>query len=107
MRIIAPIVLICLAAGGGVTVTAQVDSGDAELNNAIEMLRSVSRLERKAVVAEQLAMTNDESVRFWPVYDAYTAEIKAVDDRLVQLIVDYATRFENLSDETARRLVDD
>jgi hypothetical protein len=51
MRIFATVALIGLATAA-TTATAQVNSGDAELNNAIEMLRSVSRLERKAVVTD-------------------------------------------------------
>jgi hypothetical protein len=105
MKIVGVVALIGLAAAATMA-TAQVNSGNAELNNAIEMVRSMSRLERKAVITEQLAMTNDESVRFWPVYDAYTGEIKGVDDRLVQLILDYAARYDNLSDQMALDMVD-
>ena len=107
MRITTAMALIGLATAAATTATAQVDSGNAELNNAIEMVRSVSRLERKVVITDQLAMTNDESAAFWPVYNAYAAEIKAIDDRLAQLILDYAERYENLPDELARTLVDD
>jgi hypothetical protein len=107
MRLMAAMMLIGLAAAAVAPATAQVNSGSAELNNALEMVRSVSRLERKAVIAAHLTMTNDESVAFWPLYDEYAAEIKEVDDRLVQLVVDYARNFENLSDEMARTMLDD
>ena len=107
MRITTAMALIGLATGVATTARAQVDSGNAELNNAIEMVRSVSRLERKVVITDQLAMTNDESTAFWPVYNAYAAEIKAIDDRLAQLILDFAEHYENLPDELARTLVDD
>src|SRR5918993_620484 len=94
MRILAAIALIGFTAA---TAAAQVNTGDAELNNALEMVRSVSRLDRKTVIAAQLTMTPDE----------YAAELKEVDDRLVQLVVDYARNFENLSDEMARTMLDD
>ncbi len=99
MRITTAMALIGLATGAATTAAAQVDSGNAELNNAIEMVRSVSRLERKVVITDQLAMTNDESTAFWPVYNAYAAEIKAIDDRLAQLILDFAEHYENLPDD--------
>ena len=104
MRILAAIALIGFTAA---TAAAQVNTGDAELNNALEMVRSVSRLDRKTVIAAQLTMTPDESAQFWPLYDEYAAELKEVDDRLVQLVVDYARNFENLSDEMARTMLDD
>src|SRR5918993_266743 len=104
MRILAAIALIGFTAA---TAAAQVNTGDAELNNALEMVRSVSRLDRKTVIAAQLTMTPDESAQFWPLYDEYATELKEVDDRLVQLVVDYARNFENLSDEMARTMLDD
>jgi hypothetical protein len=93
--------------GFATAATPQVNSGSADLNNVIEMVRSISQLERKAVVTEELAMTNAESVAFWPVYEAYSADLRAVDDRLLQLILDYAATYNNVSDDMARDMVDD
>jgi hypothetical protein len=107
MRLMAATALLGFAMAAATTTPAQVNSGNAELNSALEMVRSVSRLERKAVIAAHLTMTNDESVAFWPLYDEYAAEIKEVDDRLVQLVLDYARNFENLPDEMARAMLDD
>jgi beta-glucosidase/6-phospho-beta-glucosidase/beta-galactosidase len=107
MRILAAIALIGFATATAATAAAQVNTGNAELNNALEMVRSVSRLDRKTVIAAHLTMTPDESAQFWPLYDEYAAELKEVDDRLVQLVVDYARNFENLSDEMARAMLDD
>ena len=107
MRFLAAMTLIGFATATVATAAAQVNTGNAELNNALEMVRSVSRLDRKTVIAAQLTMTPDESALFWPLYDEYAAELKEVDDRLVQLVVDYARNFENLTDEMARTMLDD
>ena len=86
---------------------SQINEELAELNDAIEMVRSMAALERRTVIAEQLQLTGEESTKFWPIYDDYAAEKKRINDRLVKIITDYGANFENLSDELATSLVDD
>ena len=88
-------------------VSAQTNEQFAELNDAIEMVRSVAALERRVVITDVLQLTGEESRNFWPIYDKYAADKKRVNDRLVKVITDYAANFENLSDELATSLVDD
>ena len=87
--------------------SAQTNERLAELNDALEIVRGVAALERKAVIADVLQLTGEESGDFWPIYDKYAADKKRVNDRLVKVITDYAANFENLSDELATSLVDD
>ena len=86
---------------------AQTNEQLADLNDAIEMVRSMAALERRAVIAEQLRLTGEESTKFWPIYDDYAMDKKRVNDRLIKIITDYGANFENLSDELATSLVDD
>ena len=88
-------------------VSAQTNEQLADMNDTIEMVRSVAALERKVVIAQALQLTGEESTMFWPIYDKYSADKKRVNDRLVKVITDYAANFENLSDELATSLVDD
>ena len=41
------------------------------------------RANRKALVAVNLKLTDEEATKFWPIYDRYQKEINAVGDRLV------------------------
>jgi hypothetical protein len=86
---------------------AQVNPEFANINDAIEMIRDTVQLERKDIVAEELALTGEESTAFWPIYDAYVAEREVVNDRLVRLVTDYAANYLNMSDEMAMTLVAD
>jgi len=86
---------------------AQTNEKFADINDTIEMVRSMAALERKAVVTEGLQLSGEESTKFWPIYDEYMVEKKRVKDRLVKIITDYAANFENLSDELAISLVND
>ena len=88
-------------------VSAQTNEKFADMNDAIEMVRSMAALERRAVIAEALQLKGEESTKFWLIYDDYAADKKRVNDRLVKIITDYAANFESLSDELATSLVDD
>ena len=61
----------------------------AQQHTEIELIRSVYQLEKKAVVSNFLVLSNDNAAKFWPIYDKYETERKAIGDRRVKLITDY------------------
>jgi hypothetical protein len=58
-----------------------------------ELVRSAFQLEKKALVADYLQMSNDEAEKFWPIYnqyeaqriDAFTRRFKLIDTYLVNI----------------------
>src|SRR6185503_13300920 len=79
------------------------EAADADM----DVLRDSIRANKKALVAVNLALTDDEAKAFWPVYDRYEGELKAVNDRLLKVIDDYIASYKNLADEKATTLVTD
>jgi hypothetical protein len=57
--------------------------------------------DRRAVYAQNLGLTEAESTAFWPVYDEYEAAIKKVTDRRLELLDQYAARFDTLTNADA------
>lgn len=86
---------------------AQVNPAFAELTEATEQARSLLQVERKMIVSQELHLSPAESNAFWPVYDSYMADLKEANDLRVKVVTDYAASYENLSDETAEKLIDD
>ena len=82
-------------------------AGDAAAQANLQVLLDAIRANRKALVAANLKLTNDEAVKFWPVYDRYQKETNALGDRLVGVIEDYSANFKTLSNDKAMKLVDD
>jgi hypothetical protein len=80
--------------------------GEAEVANLDALLNAI-RSNRKALVAVNLQVTDDEAVRFWPIYDRYQKEVNALGDRLVGVIQDYAAHFSDLSDAKATALIEE
>jgi hypothetical protein len=71
----------------------------------LDILLGAIRSNRKAVVAVNLGLTQEEAASFWPVYERYQQEANALGDRLVALIQDYAKSFRDLSNEEAMQIV--
>ena len=85
---------------------AQPLSGEAGKANLDVMLDSL-RANRKAMVAVNLGLSDDEAAKFWPIYDRYQKELNAIGDRLVHVIQDYSANFRDLSNDKAMKLVED
>ena len=60
---------------------------------------------QRAVYALNLGLTDAEGTRFWPIYDQYEAEIKRVTDERVELLNDFADRYQTLTDADAEAML--
>jgi hypothetical protein len=79
--------------------------GAAEAN--LDVLLDAIRANRKALVAINLKLTDDQAAKFWPVYDRYQQEINGLGDRLVGVIKDYSASFSDLSNDKAVKLMEE
>ena len=70
-----------------------------------ELVRSAFRLEKKAVVAEFLQLTNDQAAKFWPIYEKYEQERATIGARRIKLIDTYTQKYETMDDASADALV--
>lgn len=80
---------------------AQEDPGDT-----MKLLEEKMRIDKKLLVARNMLLTEEEGKAFWPVYDEYQKEKSALNDRRFKLIEEFAANFKNLSNEVAKKLVD-
>ena len=82
--------------------TASIPMSRAPLTAAdLAGLRTELRATRKQVIAQNLALTPDESTRFWPVYDQYQADLTKIKNDQYQLIAEYANGFGHYDDAKA------
>jgi hypothetical protein len=73
-----------------------------------ELVRSAFRLEKKAVVADFLQLSDADAGKFWPIYEKYEQErVSSVGNRRVQLIEDYVKKYETMTDVTADKMVNE
>jgi hypothetical protein len=88
-------------------VRAAEPGGPAAPRVDLDLLRDTIRANRKALIAVNLALTDEEAAKFWPLYERYQKEISGPGDRLAALVEDYITHFRDLSNEKALQLTAD
>ena len=97
-------VTLLIALTGSIAV-AQENADMAALNAAIETQRQVTEAQRQMIVNQNLSLTAAESEKFWPLYREYRADVAKLNDRFVNVVQEYAKRYESLSDKDALALL--
>jgi len=75
----------------------------------MEILRQKIQADKKLVVAANMELTEAEAKGFWPVYEAYQADLGKFNERLAKLILSYADLYKTntLTDDAAKSLLDE
>jgi hypothetical protein len=84
---------------------AAVQSGQAVTDQDIQMLRSNLRSKKKQIIAQNMTLTDAQSEKFWPMYDAYTQETIKLNDTRFALIKEYAQDYNTMTDAQASSLM--
>ena len=81
----------------------------AQTASDMQILAQKIKADKKLVVAANMQLTEAEAMGFWPVYEAYQADLQKINQRLIAVIKNYAEAWNKgpVSDETARKLIND
>jgi uncharacterized membrane protein len=81
----------------------------AQTSSDMEILRQKLQADKKLVVATAMELTEAEAKGFWPVYDAFQADLGKINTQLGQVIKAYAAayRADTLTNEKAQELIGD
>ena len=80
-------------------------SAQSSVDQDIDLMRKDVRSQKKQIIAANLQLTDAEAVKFWPIYDQYTAELVKINDAKYAAIKDYATNYDTLTDDKALSLI--
>jgi hypothetical protein len=61
--------------------------------------------DKKALYAQYLGLTEQESAKFWPIYDEYEAKLKPMQDRLLANINAFAEKYNTLTEADAAAIL--
>ncbi|UCH52524.1 MAG: hypothetical protein JSW09_07875 [Pseudomonadota bacterium] len=88
--------------------TAGQKASDTPADN-MQILRDKVKADKKLVVAANMDLTEAEAKKFWPVYDAYQAELEKINKRTGALIAGYAADFRagTFTDDKAKKAIDE
>ena len=61
--------------------------------------------DRRAVYAQNLELTEQESKAFWPIYDEFEGAMKKITDARLELLNEYAEKYDALNDADAKQML--
>lgn len=80
----------------------------ASETDRIELTRQVIETQHQAIVAEAMQLTDEQSGVFWPLYREYHAEMRAVNDQYLDIMMRYVNAYpDGLGDDVATDLMMD
>ena len=87
----------------GAVAAAQEENAPSQKQLDIAALRA----QRKAVVGQNMKLTDQEAKVFWPLYNQYEDAMDQVDKRHAREIKDYAKNYQNLTNDQANQKLDE
>ena len=75
----------------------------------MQILRDKIKADKKLAVATNMELTESEAKDFWPIYDQYQKDLQKINQRIANVLEDYAVDFrgKSLTDEKAKKLIDE
>ncbi len=97
--------IVCAAALLAAPAYAQSTSADMDM----QILRDKLKADKKVIVASNMQLNDAEARAFWPIYDAYQNDLKAINTRLGNGILAYADAYKAgpISDQAAKQFLDE
>ena len=97
--------IVCAATLLAAPAYAQSTSADMDM----QILRDKLKADKKVIVASNMQLTDAEANAFWPIYDAYQNDLKAVNARMGNGILAYADAYKAgpISDGAAKMFLDE
>ena len=73
----------------------------------MQILADKVKADKKALVAQNMELTEAEAKSFWPIYDAYQQDLQKINIRMSQTIVEYADAYSKgtVDNATAKKLL--
>ncbi len=96
------IALTIILVGFGGVAAAQNQPADN-----MEIVKEKVRSDKKLFIATNMQLTKAEAKTFWPIYDAYQAELGKLMEREGKLIEKFAANYETMSNDVAKSLLDE
>jgi hypothetical protein len=95
--------ILALALIVAVPAVAQAQSTSTDMR----ILADKVKADKKALVAQNMELTEAEAKSFWPIYDAYQQDLQKINSRMTQTILEYADAYSKgtVDNATAKKLL--
>ena len=102
------ILLLILTIAASATRVALAQTGSVRQPKSQQQLDlAAAKAQRKAIVNQNMYLTDAQAKRFWPLYDAYERRMDKIEDRHIREIKNYVASYRNLTDADANEKLDE
>ena len=106
MNVKSKVTLVFVGLVMGMVCAITVAAQDKPADN-MQIVLEKTRADKKLFVAENMQLTEAEAKAFWPVYEQYQDELFLLRARTAKLIKDYAEGYEKMTNDNAKKLLDE
>ncbi len=100
-------IVLLLMLVSALSISLPVAAAQKPTDSDMQILLEKVKADKKLLVAANMKLSEAEAKKFWPVYDAYQAELGKLNKRVVTLIKAYAEDYNNnsMTDEKSKKMV--
>lgn len=82
-----------------------INSYAQQANDYMEVTRAALKTEKKAMIAEVMSLTPEESEPFWALYNEFQVKLYTANTKYLKIINEFAENYETMSGEKANDLM--
>jgi hypothetical protein len=76
-----------------------------DVDSYIELLKSDIKTDKKVLITETMEFTQQQSEKFWPIYNEFEHELDKLSSKRIANIKDFAANYDSLTDKKADELI--
>jgi hypothetical protein len=92
-------------AGTGKQAAISPSSDAQNIQAYIDLLRADVRQQKAEMMGAVMQLSAADAAKFWPIYEQYDAELAKLNDQRVANIQEYASSYDQMTDEKADELI--
>ena len=81
--------------------------GEEKAADDMTIVRDAIKANKKLFVSENMQLTESEAKAFWPVYEKFQDGLEELMDRSLNLIDKYAKNYQTMTDDMAKKLIEE
>ncbi len=75
------------------------------VDDFVQLLKSNVQSDKVAIITQVMNFNDEQSGKFWPIYNEYSNELSKLADRRIANIKDFAANYDSLTDQKANQLI--
>jgi hypothetical protein len=81
--------------------------GEDKAADDMAIVKDAIKANKKLFISENMQLTESEAKAFWPIYEKYQDGLEELVDRSINLIENYAENYQTMTDDKAKKLIEE